>query len=93
MAAKKPKQRRAKPSKENEEDRVSLQVFKSTNAWWRLIHMPIKILNQQRVDLYSSPACRVNTFIANDLYDNHDDNVCYKVNSYHCIWLNNTTKL
>ena len=54
MAAKEPKQRRPKPLKENEEDRVSLQVFKSTNAWWRLIHVPIKIFNQQWVNPYSS---------------------------------------
>ena len=53
MVTKKPKQCRVKPSEDNEEDRVSMWVFKSTNAWWRLIHMLIEIFNQKWVDPYS----------------------------------------
>ena len=56
MAAKKPKKHRDKTSKENEEDRVSLWAIKFTNAWWRSIHMPIKIFSQQWVDSYSYTA-------------------------------------
>ena len=37
-------------------NRVSLWAYKLTNAWWKLIHVPIKIFNQQWVDLHSSPA-------------------------------------
>ena len=78
MAAKKPRQCRAKPSKDNEEDRVSLQVLKSTNAWWRLIHMPIEIFSQQWVEPYSYPALLGEHIISNHLYY-HNDNVWYRI--------------
>ena len=56
MATKKPKQHRAKPSMDNEEDRVSMRVFKLTNAWWRHIHVVFEIFNQKWADPYSQPA-------------------------------------
>ena len=68
MAVNKLRQCRAKPSKENEEYRVLLQVFKSTNAWWRLIHVPIEIFSQQWVEPYSYPALSGEHIIANHLY-------------------------
>ena len=44
-----------KPSRENEERRVSFFSFKLTIAWWRLLHMPVKNFNQKWVDPHSQP--------------------------------------
>ena len=84
MAAKKTNQCLAKPLKENEEDRVSLWAFKSTKAWWRLIHVPIKIFNQKWVDSYSQPALSgEHKIIANDLY--HTTIITFVFKSIHII--------
>ena len=84
MAAKKPKQHRVKPSKDNEEDRVSMWVFKSTNAWWRHIHVPIKKFIQKWVDPYSQPALSgEHKIISNDLY--HTTMIMFVLKSIHII--------
>ena len=68
MAAKEPKQRRTKPSKENEEDMVMLQAFKSTIAWWRLLHVPTEIFSQQWVEPYCYPVLSDETILLPIIY-------------------------
>ena len=63
MAAKKPNCAELKTLMEEWEVRVTLQVFKSTISWWRLLHVSTEIFIKLWVESYSSPALSGRTIL------------------------------
>ena len=64
-----------------QESRVST-CYNSTNAWWRLIHVPFYKYNQKWVDFYNQPCTfEYKLIIANNAIHAIDDILN---SSYHC---------